>query len=217
MRTVGILAGSRRRSTATLVLSDSFTGSNGSALSASWTTGYTGTGASTAIQGNKGRWLTGTGGGYAGTARISRRAVITSPADVEVTGTYAPQGESYPEIYVRCSDTVFDTGNGYALRLPTQGGSGNVTIEKYVAYAGTTLGTAAFSATSGTVYGFRFQVIGTALKGRIWNTSGAEPGTWDISTTDGTITAAGNVGFSVGAGAAASTYADFDDVAIYLP
>ena len=39
----------------TLLMSDTFTGANGAALGAGWTNGYTGTGASTAIQSNKGR------------------------------------------------------------------------------------------------------------------------------------------------------------------
>lgn len=38
-----------------------------------------------------------------------------------------------------------------------------------------------------TIYGLRLQRVGTTLRARIWLDGGAEPGTWDVSVTDASI------------------------------
>jgi hypothetical protein len=43
-------------------------------------------------------------------------------------------------------------------------------------------------------YWLRFQVTGTAIKARFWRDGEDEPGTWDIDTSDATISAGGWVG-----------------------
>lgn len=202
----------------TTLVSDTFTGSNGTALNSSnWVSGFTGSAAAApTIQGNKGRWLTGTGTGYAfATKGVSLRVNTATRQDAEISGTYTPQGETYPEIYIRSSSTIFDRGgNGYCLTLPTNGGDTSLKIRKSVSGSASTISSAAFSVSNGTTYGFRFQVIGTALKGRIWNTSSAEPGTWDISVTDSSVTAAGYIGIAVEPGDAAGNYVDFDNIVV---
>jgi len=50
-----------------------------------------------------------------------------------------------------------------------------------------------------TWYNIRFQIIGTALKGKIWDASIEEPAAWDIDETDTNISGAGQFGvFSYG-------------------
>lgn len=72
-----------------------------------------------------------------------------------------------------------------------------LTIRKRVAGVETQLG-ATFPSTlthaAGTFYRVRLQVIGTALKARIWLTTSPEPSVWHIETTDSSLTAAANLG-----------------------
>ncbi len=203
-----------------VLLTDAFTGTNGTAVSASnWVLGHTGSaGASATIQNNTGRWLCGTrtDSNFSGSG-ISRRFNITNVADIEVTGTYTATGECEPLIYVRDVGSwgSLDRESGYSLRLPTPGGGGSTELRKYTSYTGTLIGSSvAFTATAGVRYGFRFRVVGTTLQGRIWNTSSAEPGTWTITATDSTITAAGKGGLAIQPGSTASVYLDFDDITV---
>jgi len=195
----------------TTLASDTFTGSDGSAWSSTWTTGETGNpGGSATIQGNMGRLGTGTNGSYNGLDRTSRRANIAAGADVEISGLFKCDAtEAYGSVYVR-ADNALDTQTGYSLSLDKTGTLG---VGKSVAYALTNLGMISFTATAGIVYGFRLRVVGTSVQARVW--SGAEPATWDISVTDSEISAAGAVGITVGGGAAAAaSYFFIDDITI---
>lgn len=202
----------------TTIFTEDFTGTDGAALAgARWTTGFTGSaGASATIQGNKGRWLTGTGTGYSfATKGISRALVIADRADSDVSGTYTPQGECYPLVYLRAADSVFDGNSGYALLLPTQGGSGSLAVlENSTPYSGNQIGTATFAATNGVTYGFRFRALSDQIKAKVWDASAPEPSAWNIEVTNSAITTAGDSGIAVGPGNAASAYVDFDDITL---
>src|SRR5690606_38353714 len=49
---------------------------------------------------------------------------------------------------------------------------------------------------AGAWYRLRLRVQGTALKAKVWLASAPEPGAWHAEATDGSLTAAGNVGTS---------------------
>jgi hypothetical protein len=67
--------------------------------------------------------------------------------------------------------------------------SGGLHINRRISGANSELATGSFTATVGTEYNLRFQIIGTALKGKIW--TGSEPGSWTVQTTDSSISSGG--------------------------
>jgi glucose/arabinose dehydrogenase len=69
-------------------------------------------------------------------------------------------------------------------------------LQKRVNGTYTILSTVPFTATAGTQYSIRFQAVGTTLRVRVWAASAAEPGTWNITATDGSI-ASGRPGIRV--------------------
>ncbi|MEA2621931.1 MAG: hypothetical protein QOH61_841 [Chloroflexota bacterium] len=60
------------------------------------------------------------------------------------------------------------------------------------------------TATPSTVLGFRLTIVGAHLQFRVWNTSGAEPGTWQTEADDASITGPGGVGLRAYTGAPVS-------------
>lgn len=77
--------------------------------------------------------------------------------------------------------------------------AGSFVLVKVVASAGTTLVTASPTFTAGHSYFVRFRGNGTTLQARVWDAAlgmAGEPTTWDINTTDGSITAAGWIGLA---------------------
>lgn len=199
----------------TTLMSDDGTGqSNGTALdTAKWTTeGTTQGGGDATYQSSALRFRSGNQGGYAGTSRTTRSFNISNVADIEVTGTFTNDGnEPYPQVVVRATTSTVDYSNGYAMGLDPVGTTW--TVQKIVSFSGTTLGTKTFTISGNTTYGFRFRVVGTSLKARIW--TGTEPGTWDIDITDSTFTSAGKAGITVGAGNAAVQHTcTFDNIVV---
>ena len=49
------------------------------------------------------------------------------------------------------------------------------------------LATAPFSASGGTSYTLRFQVVGTTLSAKVWASGGSEPAGWMVTATDGSL------------------------------
>jgi len=198
----------------TTLMSDDGTGkTNGTALdTAKWTTeGSTAGGGSATYQSTALKFQSGNQGGYAGTSRTSRSFNITSVADIEISGTFTHDtNEAYPLIMVRATTSTVDYPNGYYLQL--RKGS-TLVVGKLVSYSGTDLSSVSKTISASTTYGFRFQVIGNALKARVW--TGSEPGTWDISITDSSFTSAGKAGITIGAGNAAVNHAvTFDNIVV---
>jgi hypothetical protein len=85
---------------------------------------------------------------------------------------------------------------------------GNFTIDKWVAGTKTNLFTSAVALTPGTFYWIRFRAQGSGLSIRWWTDGSGEPGTWNGTATDTSITAAGAMGFRVYAGNAAAIQID---------
>ena len=76
----------------------------------------------------------------------------------------------------------------------------------------TTIATFSFETANNTFYGLRFRVNGTSIKARVWNSQiDPEPSTWQVDTTEATISGVGWVG--VGNWASTGTQG-FDDVAV---
>ncbi len=62
---------------------------------------------------------------------------------------------------------------------------------------------AGLTASAGSQLAFRFDVVGTQLKLRVWDAAGADPGTWQTTATDSTagLAVAGAAGLRVYVGA----------------
>jgi len=200
----------------TTLSSDTFTGTNGAAWSATWATGLTPSGGGSQIQSNQGRLTCGTTGGYAGGSRVARRdATAGSVANAVALFSFQwPTGdEVYPLFYVRSNQSnanLLDGQAGYYVSLNRP--AGNWTLGYSNAYAGTDLLTPVTLAfASATKYWCRFGAVGSLVQARVWADGAGEPNTWDRSTTDTTLTAAGAAGFSVGVGNAGLGKWDVDD------
>ncbi len=75
--------------------------------------------------------------------------------------------------------------------------AGGLSIYKVVAGVGTTVASAGFTVDPAKSYFLRFNGNGTALKLKAWDAAlgmAGEPTAWNITTTDSSLTAAGNVG-----------------------
>lgn len=83
-----------------------------------------------------------------------------------------------------------DTGNWYAARLGyATSGALTLQLARMVGGAGALVGSAShvvgtFPDYSATNVGVRFQVEGSTLRARAWDTAGAEPSTWQVTETD---------------------------------
>lgn len=192
-----------------VLASDTFTGTNGAAWSSTWTTGLTPTGGSTQIQGNAGRFTTGSNAGtYQGSNRIARRVNITAPANAVAlfSFTWPTLKRCYPGFWIRSTNTSLDSQGGYAIIVNPD--LNNWAIQERASYSGASLPTGtsgdnvAFAFTAGVKYWCRFGAVGSAIKARIWEDGDPEPSTWDKEATDTTYTTGGSgCGFSIGAGA----------------
>jgi hypothetical protein len=193
---------------------DTFTGTNGSGLGANWTAALISTtGASCAIQGNQARSNAGTVASYGG--KRADRYSGTNRADYEWTGkvTINSSTDGGVEIWIR-ANTGSPDGTGYFLRIEV--GTNTVRLNKAVSFTYTTLQTISGfgSITQGTQYSFKFYVVGTSVKAKFWLTSGSEPGSYQLSTTDSAVAAAGYTYFATAGGGAAGFQADFDDITL---
>lgn len=193
---------------------DTFTLSNGSAPGANWTTGLISTtGASSSVQSNQYRLNAGTATGYAG--KRADRYSGTNRADYEIQSkvTINSSTDGGVEIWIRASTSSPD-GTGYFLRIET--GSNTVRIGKAVSFTYTTLQTISGFGTisQGSQYAFKFYVVGTSIKAKFWLASNSEPGSYQLSTTDSAVAAAGYVYLAVVGGSASGFTADFDDITL---
>lgn len=161
-----------------------------------------------------------------GSLNVARRTTIAvSFADVDIaasvsTDVLAAGGSHFVGVMAR----YLDTGNNYfALLSFTTSGAITIAILKRVAGAESTVASATTSLThaAGTRFSLRLQTRGSTLRTRAWLTSAVEPTSWDIDTTDTSLTAAGSVGtYSRLSGANTNTLpvvATWDDVTVRNP
>jgi hypothetical protein len=186
----------------TVLLSDDFTGSDGAGWNAAkWTMGRnaaSGSGGNATLLSGVGVLQTSTTSPDSGAATVARKAIITSTADSNITLAFKfDSTRSYFDVNVRHDTDQVDGNNCYSLRLQSASGGSIQTLAKQIAYNTTPLATKSQSFTAGTWYKLRFQVLGTTVRARTWLQSASEPGTWDVSVTDSTFTAAGKVGLCI--------------------
>jgi hypothetical protein len=189
---------------------DDFTGSNGAAWSGNWTSFVSSTGASATIQSNKGRLNGGSSSGPSN--KRAQRYSGSNLTDVEISGklVLTTTNNSGVEVWVRADNVTPDNGNGYFLTFRL--GSA-VTLSKGSGFTYPTIATVTgFNIAQNTEYGFRLYAVGTTIKAKVWATSGAEPGSYQVSTTDSTHTGSGLTILIANNGGAAGMIADFDDV-----
>lgn len=92
---------------------------------------------------------------------------------------------------------VLGTNTFYFARVTfTTAAVVNISIQRRISGANTSLVNVntALTHAANTKFTVRFVVQGTQLKARIWLTSGSEPSTWDVSTTDTNIAVTGSTG-----------------------
>lgn len=185
---------------------ETWTGSDGSAWSGSWTTGFSPTGGSTTIQTNRGRQITGSATGYAFGSRTSRRRSATQ-ADTVHKVKMRFNGEIYPGVWVR-ADSEMRAGTGYALVLspPTNTWSINGWNGFTQIFTPTDV---AFSFTADTDYWVEFGIVGTALKGRVYLVGDPVPA-WGSEITDTTLSS-GYYGLGAFPGNLGTTRVEWDD------
>ena len=80
-------------------------------------------------------------------------------------------------------------GDGYMAGLD------NSADQFQIKHNNSVLGSASWTESSGEYFWVRFRLNSTSLDAKIWVDGDAEPGSWDISITDSTNTAAGYQGF----------------------
>lgn len=83
--------------------------------------------------------------------------------------------------------------------------AGNLYISKFVNGVFSNLVSTPFTMAINTWYYLRFKAVGDSLKLKVWDASEAEPGAWDLETTDTSISAAGWAGIE---GSNVTTYWD---------
>lgn len=201
----------------TTYFTDAFTGSNGASWNATnWTTSGVSSlntaGSSNTIQTNRGRQNAGSATGYTGRSAI--RYAGTNRADLEMSGkiTFNTAVDGHFECWIRADTSAID-GTGYILQMNT-GTTGTVSLVRANSYSYTTLASVNKTISQSTEYGWKHYCVGNSHKVKVWATSGAEPGSYDITQTDSTVTAAGYCYvIAIGGGSASYTH-DLDDVTL---
>ncbi|MES9522473.1 hypothetical protein [Streptomyces capoamus] len=133
-----------------------------------------------------------------GTVNVSRYTVLSAPtADVDLrvevaTSALATGGPQYTQLVAR----YIDGSNNYSARL-TFNTNQTLTLglQKRVGGAQTDLVSSTIAGThaAGTAVVIRLQVWGSTLRAKAWQSGTSEP-TWQVQTTDSSLTAAGAAG-----------------------
>ena len=183
----------------TSTVTDSFTGTNGSAWAAPWV--RTLSGGTIDIQSNAGRILT-AAATYT-SSYASRPGVVNGEVLFDVTFPNVA-AEQYFYAHVR-SDSGTTMSNSYALVLmPSFGQTAFVETVGGDDSVYPKLATGNFTYTAATPYRVRLRWEGASLKARVWLASGSEPTAWTIAAADVGLSAAGSFMFQMVSGAAAT-------------
>lgn len=189
----------------TTLVEDDWTGTDGAAWSATWTTGFTGSGTVT-LQSGWGRIAVGSSG------IVSRRLASTPTENAgNITFKYRVSGWVFPEFLMRHNTTVLDRETDYGLRLPTPQ-DGTLRLYRHASYAyGSALAAVPFPVVAGQVVRCRILVDASNFKVKVWADGASEPAAWNVDATDTTITAAGYWGFYAGSAGTAGAHLEIDD------
>lgn len=164
-----------------VLFSDNFTGTDG----AGWNAAKWDSQAGSTLLSNQGKLLT-----PAGWSNATARALMTPTADVDILGSFQLSdvtNEAYARVYVRAgtTGTLVSPYTNYHFQI--RAADGVFEIVKLVAGTGTNLATGSWPKTTAKCW-IRGQVLGTALRARVWHDGDTEPGTWDVSASDSTHT-----------------------------
>lgn len=134
------------------------------------------TNAAFTIAGNTGQ-ITSSGGTYSGFLGPS-----VSNAQVLMSGSqnaYAGGANSNIGVIVRWTDN----NNWYKAYIEGK----NLVIQRKVAGTTAIVASTPFAAGGGVNYSIRFQVVGTTLQAKVWQTGTVEPSSWMLSATDSSL------------------------------
>jgi hypothetical protein len=170
---------------AVLPLTETWTGTTGTAWPVEWTTTAAGaTGSSATIQANAGSFT------YPSVSSFSLGpqqylAGIPAAGDVDITATvtFAQIKEEYLWIMGRAAA---DASYGYGLNLYPGNGSLSAGIVRFDTGGLTNVGgdLSAGTWTANVARKIRVQIIGDTIRVKVWDASGSEPGTWLGTQTD---------------------------------
>lgn len=199
-----------------VILTETWTGADGSAWPAAWANGLLPTGGGRTIQTNAGRQTCGSAGGYAGSDRVSTRITTGNITNGVVLFRFQfPTGdECYPRFYFRSNESnadLLDAQSGYWIEFSK--GTNQYSIGYGTGYGNVDLGSPILKSwATATWYWIRFGVVDHQIKARLWDDGTPEPDAWNIEINDSNLAvASGAWGFSVGGGGAASPKWDVDD------
>jgi hypothetical protein len=200
-----------------MVLSTTFTGSNGAVWPSPWTTSLFGgtTNGAIDIQSNRGR-MRAHDGGY---RRARASATGITVADATYVATFNLQGvtEQYGYLWFRTSGDWTSGSewlkNGYALYVGAYPG-GDLALTRTSSGLQTTIDGVPFTWTAGVDYKAKISFVGSTLRAKVWLASVSEPSAWTLQATDTTYTS-GGIDISLLSGAtAADRQWIVDDVAV---
>jgi hypothetical protein len=198
------------------LFADSFAGADGAPWSPAWTTGASNGTVDT--QAGAGRIVVTDVANAYGRAQLTG---LAARADSELLTSYTWSSNtavSYLSIYLRGSggwQNAYRPRNGYGLQL--QSNSGTVTVQKNVDGVTSTVQSVAGgqTVTTGKQW-LRLRVSGSTIQFKIWADGAAEPVAWRSTSTDTSVTAAGQLFLSVVRGSTnvGAKAVSFDDLAI---
>lgn len=195
-----------------ILATETFPGSSGAAWPGQWTTGVASTGV--VNQDGSGHGVLSSGSAssfyYGDFAYLSG---ITASRDVDVTldVTFPAATEGYFVIQLRCASPTATGGasNSYYIQMDPSRASGvSMDVGKVVSGAQTHLAnfTVGPAWSAGTAQRIRFQAIANTVQVKWWAPGSAEPGSWNYTTTDTSLSAAtGSVAFQMVNGAAGTS------------
>lgn len=183
---------------------------DGDAWSASWTDRNGSANHNVDINGGRGRLRTGNTVGSYGDYAFAARTHYQADVDIYVSMRFVTVTECYPQIYFR------DAGSGNRYKLQFFPAGDYVELLRETGYSGTQIdSTIGFTPAANDIYHVRIYAYGSLIKIKWWADGGSEPSTWNLDVTDGTYTGTG-LALSIGGGAAAAhSYIEFDNLAIY--
>jgi len=208
---VGPAAGAILASTYT----ETWTGTSGSAWPAAWTMGTQG-GTATINSAGQGEIVCPTGAYGVGKSAYLNAIADMPDQDIRVSVNLTDLSEKYPVICGRVgNNAVGGDGfvNSYALVL-FPASNQFIIVRLNASGVQTTLATGTATYTAGTRVNVRFNLLGTTLRGKVWNVGTSEPSAWMLSTTDSTYTT-GKVGlFSQNGAATTARTFQWDDFSV---
>lgn len=195
---------------------EDWTGTNGAAWPGQWT--YAAGAGSYNIQSNQGQLTTGTTYAY-GTERLDLQGIpALGDTDMAVDLSVANAGEQYVQLIIDSDQTGSWVGaNSFRAQVyfdPNPALSGLTLTSCYlntdysVASVGKTL-------SPGVTYRARVQLVGTTLSAKVWDPTGPEPQTWDVTGTVSSPPFTGRVSLAHTNGAdSANRTATFDNLRV---